>query len=123
MSVVIVGGNDCMVRKYKELCGEYQCDAKVFTQMRDGLKNKFGSPDLLVLFTGTMSHKMLRSALTLTLATDPHPLGCLRTNVTVQQFGEFCETYGVKPGDGRSRRSPLACQSRPRSSRPSMKKR
>lgn len=63
MSVVIVGGNDCMVRKYKELCGEYQCDAKVFTQMRDGLKNKFGSPDLLVLFTGTMSHKMLRSAL------------------------------------------------------------
>ena len=63
MSVVIVGGNDCMVRKYKELCSEYRCDAKVFTQMRDGLKNKIGSPDLLVLFTGTMSHKMLRSAL------------------------------------------------------------
>ena len=44
--------------------------------------------------------KMLRSALTVTLATDPHPLGCLRTNVTVQQFEEFYETYGVKPGDG-----------------------
>ena len=44
--------------------------------------------------------KMLRSALTVTLATDPHPLGCLRTNVTVQQFGEFYETYDVKPGDG-----------------------
>ena len=43
---------------------------------------------------------MLRSALIVTLATDSHPLGCLRTNVTVQQFDEFYETYGVKPGDG-----------------------
>ena len=44
--------------------------------------------------------KMLRSALTVTLATDPHPLGCLRTNVTVQQFEEFYETYDIQPGDG-----------------------
>lgn len=63
MSVVIVGGNDCMVRQYKDLCQEYKCRAKVFTQMKSGLKNKIGSPDLLVLFTGTMSHKMLRCAL------------------------------------------------------------
>lgn len=63
MSVVIVGGNDCMVRQYKELCQEYDCKAKVFTQMRDGLKDRLGTPDLLVLFTSTMSHKMLRCAL------------------------------------------------------------
>lgn len=44
--------------------------------------------------------KMLPSALTVTLATDPHPLGCLRTNVTVQQFDEFYATYGIQPGDG-----------------------
>ncbi len=44
--------------------------------------------------------KMLRGALTLALATDPHPLGCLRTNVTVQQFEEFYETYDIQPGDG-----------------------
>ena len=44
--------------------------------------------------------KMLPSALALTLATDPHPLGCLRTNVTVQQFDEFYETYDIQPGDG-----------------------
>lgn len=63
MSVVIVGGNDCMVRQYKDLCKEYRCDAKVFTQMKSGLKNKIGRPDLLVLFTNTMSHKMVRCAL------------------------------------------------------------
>ena len=25
MSVVIIGGNECMVCKYKSLCKEYQC--------------------------------------------------------------------------------------------------
>ena len=63
MSVVIVGGHDRMVRRYKDLCKEYQCSAKVFTQMRTGLRDLIGQPDLLVLFTSTMSHKMLRSAL------------------------------------------------------------
>lgn len=63
MSVVILGGNECMVRKYKELCKEYQCRAKVFAKPVGSLKNKIGSPDLMVCFTSTMSHKMLRSAL------------------------------------------------------------
>ena len=40
MSVVIVGGNDCMVRQYKELCQAYDCKVKEFTQMRDGLKDR-----------------------------------------------------------------------------------
>lgn len=31
---------------------------------------------------------------------DEHPLAFLRTNVVVQQFDEFMETYDVKPGDG-----------------------
>lgn len=66
MSVVIVGGNDRMTRQYKDICQSYQCRAKVFTQMRDGLKDKIGSPDLLVLFTGTASHKMIRLALNAT---------------------------------------------------------
>ena len=63
MSVVIIGGNECMERQYKDLCQEYRCRAKVFTKMNGGLKNKIGNPDLLVLFTSTMSHKMLHSAL------------------------------------------------------------
>lgn len=62
MSIVIVGGNECMVRKYMDLCREYQCKAKVYPKMTSGLKN-IGSPDLLVLFTNTISHKMVRCAL------------------------------------------------------------
>ena len=62
MSVVIVGGNECMVREYKELCREYQCKAKVYPKMSNAMKN-IGSPDLLVLFTNTMSHKMVQCAL------------------------------------------------------------
>ena len=53
MSVVIVGGNDCMIRKYKEICEQYKCSAKVFTHMKTDLKKQIGCPDLLVLFTGT----------------------------------------------------------------------
>jgi hypothetical protein len=63
MSVVIVGGNDCMVTKYKDLCKEYKCRAKVYTQMKGTLRNKIGSPDLLVLFTNTVSHKMISCAM------------------------------------------------------------
>ena len=33
-------------------------------------------------------------------ANDVHPLGFLRTNVTLQQFDKFNETYGIGPGDG-----------------------
>lgn len=62
MSVVIVGGNECMIRQYKNLCSEYQCKAKVYSKMSGGLKD-IGTPDLLVLFTNTVSHKMIRCAL------------------------------------------------------------
>ena len=63
MSVVILGGNECMERRYKELCESYQCQAKVFTKPRGGLKKKLGNPDLMIFFTSTMSHKMLHGAL------------------------------------------------------------
>lgn len=62
MSVVIVGGNECMLHRYIGLCGEYNCKAKAYAKMTSGLKN-MGSPDLLVLFTNTVSHKMVRCAL------------------------------------------------------------
>ena len=39
MSIVIIGGNECMVRQYKDLCAQYRCDAKVFAKTSGGLKN------------------------------------------------------------------------------------
>ena len=62
MSVVIVGGNECMARRYEDLCAEYSCKAKVFMKTVKGIQD-FGSPDLLVLFTSTMSHKMLHTVM------------------------------------------------------------
>lgn len=32
MSVVILGGNECMERRYRELCESYQCQSKIFTK-------------------------------------------------------------------------------------------
>lgn len=63
MSVVIIGGHDRMVREYKEICRKYNCKAKIFTQMTGDLKKQVGSPDLFVLFTNTVSHKMVRCAM------------------------------------------------------------
>ncbi len=62
MSVVIVGGNERMIRRYKELCQQYHCNAKVVIEMNGGLRD-IGSPDLVILFTGTVSHKMVNCAL------------------------------------------------------------
>ena len=52
-----------METQYKQICKQYKCKAKVFTKMKTDLKNKIGSPDLLILFTSTVSHKMVHCAL------------------------------------------------------------
>ena len=62
MGVVIIGGNERMVCQYENICREYGCKAKVFAKENGSLKKKMGSPDLLILFTNTVSHKMVISA-------------------------------------------------------------
>ncbi|MCI8342178.1 MAG: DUF2325 domain-containing protein [Firmicutes bacterium] len=62
MSVVIVGGHDKMARQYMDICKEYNCKAKVFTQMPGNFKKQIGKADLLVLFTSTVSHMMVSGA-------------------------------------------------------------
>ena len=63
MRVVILGGNQCMERRYKELCQAYECQVKIFTKPIGKLKRKLGNPDLMIFFTSTMSHKMVDSAM------------------------------------------------------------
>lgn len=62
MSIVILGGNECMERRYKEMCKSYQHKAKVYTKASRSLDN-IGCPDLLVVFTDTISHKMVQRAM------------------------------------------------------------
>ena len=51
-----------MVCQYKKICKGYKYKAKVFTQMSANLSEQIGTPDLLILFTNTVSHKMVRCA-------------------------------------------------------------
>ena len=62
MSVVIVGGHDRMVRQYMDICKKFKCNAKVFTQMPSNFKSQIGKADLVVFFTSTVSHKMVKGA-------------------------------------------------------------
>lgn len=63
MSIVIVGGNERMERRYKDICEKCNCKAKVFCKMTGTFQNKIGNPDVLILLTNTVSHKMVQSAL------------------------------------------------------------
>ena len=56
MSVVIIGGNERMVYKYEDICKNYGVDAS------GTIRKNLGTPDLLILFTNTASHKMVNTA-------------------------------------------------------------
>ncbi|MDR3325099.1 MAG: DUF2325 domain-containing protein [Spirochaetaceae bacterium] len=58
MSVVIVGGHDRMHCQYKDICKEFGCKAKVFTEKKCPLERLMGNPDLIVLITNPVSHGM-----------------------------------------------------------------
>ena len=62
MSIVIVGGNERMVCQYADICKCYGCKAKIFAKEKGAWKKKIGDPDLLILFTSTVSHKMVNCA-------------------------------------------------------------
>jgi hypothetical protein len=51
-----------MVCRYQNICSEYGHNSKVFTQPRGDLANQIGNPDLIVLFTQPVSHKMAKVA-------------------------------------------------------------
>ena len=60
MSVVIIGGNERMVCQYADICKCHGCKAKVFAKEHGSVRKKIGCPDLLILFTNTVSHKMVK---------------------------------------------------------------
>ena len=61
MSVVILGGNECMERRYQGALSDVPVPGQgVHQACRGALRNKLGNPDLMIFFTGTMSHKMVQ---------------------------------------------------------------
>ena len=63
MSVVIIGGNECMERRYCELCRKHGCRAKVFCKPCGSMGDRIGNPDMIILFTHTVSHKMIQNVM------------------------------------------------------------
>lgn len=61
MSIVIVGGNDRMATRYKDICKTFDCKAKVFIKYAADFDKKIGSPDFAIVFTDTVSHKLLNT--------------------------------------------------------------
>ncbi|MDR2656447.1 MAG: DUF2325 domain-containing protein [Oscillospiraceae bacterium] len=57
-SVVIIGGYDRLVCRYKDICTECGCEAKVFTQPKANMHCVIGNPDLIILITNPVSHEM-----------------------------------------------------------------
>ena len=58
-----MANEDNKILEIKDLCKSYQYSAKVISKMGGTLKGRVGNPDLLVLFTDTISHKMLKNAM------------------------------------------------------------
>ena len=55
MSIVIIGGHERMTAQYEKICEDYGCKAKVMVKEKGGFKKKIGNPDLMILFTSTVS--------------------------------------------------------------------
>jgi hypothetical protein len=63
MSIIIIGGNERMERLYSDICREHGCRAKVYTKISGDPKKMLGNADLYILFTSTVSHKLVQCAL------------------------------------------------------------
>ena len=94
MSVVIIGGHDRMVCQYKKICKQFKCKAKVFTQMPASLGKQIGSPDLIVLFTNTVAHKMVHVAQAQAEKSGTHIERCHSSSACA--LNELLQNYFVK---------------------------
>ncbi|MPW26318.1 DUF2325 domain-containing protein [Alkalibaculum sp. M08DMB] len=59
MSIILVGGHDRLHDTYKGVGSKRGHKMKVYTQMPPKFEKNIGSPDGIVLFTSTVSHKMV----------------------------------------------------------------
>jgi hypothetical protein len=62
MSLILVGGHDRMHDAYKGVCSKRGHRVKVYTQLPARFDKMIGNPDGIILFTATVSHKMIHIA-------------------------------------------------------------
>lgn len=60
MSLLVIGGHERMEKDYYNLAKNRGYKTKVYTTMSSKVKNSIGSPDAIVIFTSTVSHKMTK---------------------------------------------------------------
>ncbi|WAW14265.1 DUF2325 domain-containing protein [Peptostreptococcus equinus] len=58
MSLLVIGGHERMERDYYKLAKNRGYKTKIYTTMSSQVKNSIGSPDAIVIFTSTVSHKL-----------------------------------------------------------------
>ncbi len=96
MCVAIVGGNECMERRYIDTCRKYGCKARVYVKSRGDITRRFGSPDLVILFTKTVSHKMKDIAMAEAKRCNAS-VACVHSS-SMSALLEVMETYCGKAG-------------------------
>ncbi|TYQ18108.1 UNVERIFIED_CONTAM: uncharacterized protein DUF2325 [Acetivibrio alkalicellulosi] len=62
MSIVLIGGHERMEEDYKVIANKHGHKVKVFTKLPARFNKSIGEPDAIVLFTSTVSHKMVITA-------------------------------------------------------------
>ena len=62
MSAIIIGGNECMGRKYCDLCAKYNIKARVIPLKKGSFANQLGKPDYIFVCMDTVSHPLMISA-------------------------------------------------------------
>ena len=62
MSAIIIGGNECMGRTYRDLCAKYNITARAIPLKKGSFANQLGNPDYIFVCMDTVSHPLVISA-------------------------------------------------------------
>lgn len=60
MSIVLIGGHERMKERYATNAKKMGHKMKVMSKMEASFARRIGSPDGIIIFTNTVSHKMVR---------------------------------------------------------------
>ena len=55
MSAIIIGGNECMGRAYRDLCAKYNITARAIPLKKGSFANQLGKPDYIMPAFASMS--------------------------------------------------------------------